>query len=227
LFGRLIDRRECAAAGGHRRASGAECRQRLPARRPVVAAIALQRIARFDQRGQIAGECLFVGVGCRQQHRRQTRVRAEREQLSAEGGDVTGCVQRVQSLQQFLRSGHGAARRSVNKAQRAVAPGGKFQAERGQLGLGDFRRAHRFESLRLRPQSITESFRHAAGTAGALIGGGLRNVYCFQSRKTGVRIKTRFAREPRVDDRAHAGQSDRRFGDVGGEHDAAAALRIG
>ena len=38
-----VDRRQCAAVGDRRCATGAECRQRLPARRPVVAAIALAR----------------------------------------------------------------------------------------------------------------------------------------------------------------------------------------
>ncbi len=52
----LVDRRQRAAVGIGRRAPAAEGRQRLPARRPVVATRAQQRIARLHQRRQVAGQ---------------------------------------------------------------------------------------------------------------------------------------------------------------------------
>ncbi len=45
--------------------------------------------------------------------------------------------------------------------------------------------------------------------------------------KAAVGIVVRLARQPAVDHHAHAGQGDRRFGHIGGQHNASAALRVG
>ena len=71
-------------------------RQRLPARRPVVAAIAAQRIARLDQRGEVAGQRLFGAGRRRQQHRRQSRMRAERQHAPAERADARRAIERAE-----------------------------------------------------------------------------------------------------------------------------------
>jgi hypothetical protein len=76
--------------------------ERLPTFGQRIAAAASasrqQGIARFDQRGQIAGQGAFVRVRRRQQHRGQARMRAEREHAPAQGRDRVA-IERTQAMQ--------------------------------------------------------------------------------------------------------------------------------
>ncbi len=182
-------------------------------------------IACFQQRGQVAGQRLFAAIVGREQHRGQTWMRAEREHPPAQCGDRSA-VERAQALQQLARGGERSRRRCVDEAQVGVAPRGQFQCEAGEFDLCDFRAALRLQALRFRPQPVRPSLRDAAGAAGALVGRGLRDVDHVQAREATVGVVARLAREPGVDHHAHAGERHAGFGDVGGEHDAAAAVRI-
>ncbi len=79
----------------------------------------------------------------------------------------------------------------------------------------------------MRPQPIAPAFSDTAGTAGTLVGGRLGDRHHVQTWKAGVRIEARFARQPRIDHHAHAGQRDRGLGHIGRQHDAASALAGG
>ena len=216
--------------GGERRAVGividaafAERGKRLPALRECITARA-QRIACFDQRGEIAGECASGIVACGQQHRRESRMRAEHQHAATGGGDRAFGIQRIEPLQQVTRGGEGTRWRRIDKPQRIAAPGREFQCQPSQLDLRDFRATLRRKPLGFRPQAIRPAFRHATGTTRSLVGRGLRDADGIQPRKAGVGVEARFAREAGIDHHAHAGQGDAGLGDIGGEHDAAAAI---
>ena len=183
LPGGGIDRGQGAAIGLSRRAAGPERGQRLPACRQGVAALA-QRVAGFDQGGEVAGQGGVFGIGRGVQHRGQARVGAQGQQPASEAGDARVGVQRAQPLQQFPRGGHRAGRRRVGKTQRVAAPGRQLQRQAGQFDLGDFRRAHGFQALRLGPEAVGPAFGNAAGATGALVGRGLGNRHGFESRKS-------------------------------------------
>ena len=223
LLGCRIDRGQRGAIGIGGNTTVAERRQRLPALGQRIAARA-QRIARFDQGGEVAGQRDARRRVAHQQHRRQPRMRAQRQHAPAARGDRAGRVERIEPLQQVAAGGECAGRRRINEAQGVAAPGREFQRQRGQFDLGDFRPALRFQPLRLRPQPIRPAFGDTAGTTGALLGRGLRNRDHVQPRKPAVRIEARLTREAAVDHHAHAGQGHRRFGDIGRQHHPAAAI---
>ena len=85
--------------------------------------------------------------------------------------------------------------------------------------MTDFSTTRRFQPLALRPQAIRRAGCHTPRTAGTLIGRSLRNIDGLQSRKTGVRVEARLARQPGVDHRADAGQGHTGFRHIGGQHD--------
>ena len=153
-------------------------------------------------------------------------MRAQREHPPTERSNALVGIQRAQALQQFLRGRHRPSRRRIQEAQLAAAPGGQLERQRGQLDLVDLGGAHRFESLRLRPQAVAGAGRDASGAARALVGRGLRDGRGLQARETAVGIETRLARQPAVDHHAHARQRHRGLGDIGRQHDAPAAVRI-
>jgi hypothetical protein len=96
-----------------------------------------------------------------------------------------------------------------------------------ELDLCDFGSAFVFQALALRPQAIRAARAEASRAAGALVGGGLRRRDDVESREAGIRIEARLACDADVDDAAHAGQREARFGDVGRKHDASRARRGG
>ena len=206
LFRCGVDRGQRRTAGIRGHAPIAECGQCLPALGQCITARA-QRIARFHQRRQIAGQCdACGGIGC-QQHRGKSRMRAQRQHAPAARGELA-VAQCIQPLQQVPARRQCARWRRIDEAQLAAAPGRQLQRQRGQLHLRDLRLALRLQPLRLRPQPIGEAFRHTAGAAGALVGAGLRDRHAVQPREAAVGIETRLARQAAVDHHAHAGQGD-------------------
>ena len=112
---------------------------------------------------------------------------------------------------------------AIEPAQRGRSPCGELERELRELDLRDFRRAIGVEAFALRPEAQADAGTETSRAAGALIGGRLRDRDGFEARETRIRIEARFAREAGVDDGAHAGQRQARFGDVRREHDAARA----
>ena len=199
----------------------AECGQRRPAVQQRVAACVqpAHRIARLDQRGEIAGQRAFERIRAGEQHRAQTRMRAEPEHALPALGDPA-LLQGAEQRQQVARSRQCACGRRVEEAHRVVAPRGEFECEAGKVGLGDFGPALRFQPLRLRPQPVCPAVGHAPGASRALVGGGLADRDHIEPRKPGIRIHPRLTRETTVDDHAHAGQGDAGLGDIGRQHHA-------
>ena len=226
LLGCRIDRSQSGAIGLRRHTAIAKSRQCTPARRECIAPLA-QGIARFHQSSEITGQRTIHLVTCAQQHRRQARMRAQCEHAFAQRSDGVGGSQRTQATQQVACGTQRTGGRRIDEAQLVTAPRGEFQCERGQFHQRHFRPALWIKPLRLRPQAIGPAFGDAASAAGALVSGSLRDVRHFQPRETTVRVIRRLTRQATVDDHAHAGQGDTGFGHVGGQHHAAAALRIG
>ena len=115
LFGGLVDNGKGAAIHGRRRAPAAVGGQCAPPRGELVAAIA-QWITRLDQCRKIASQCTFASVARRQQHRRKTWMRAEREHAASERRDRERCIQCAKPLQQVACCGECARWRRIDKA---------------------------------------------------------------------------------------------------------------
>ena len=226
LLGGGINGGQPAAVGIARRAASAERGQCAPAGRQRVTALA-QRVARFQQGGQIGGQRLRAGIGRCQQHRRHPRVRTQRQYTAPECGDRARVRQCTQALQQFARRTHRAGWWRVEEAQVAAAPRGQFQRQSGQFHLVDLRAALRLQPLRLRPQPPGHALGHATGTARALVGRRLRDGHHVQPGEAAVGVVARLARLAAVDHHAHAGQGHRRLGHVGRQHHATAAIAGG
>ena len=178
LRGGGVDGGERGAAGLRRHAPVAKRGQRLPARGQRIGAqpaLRTQRVARFDQRGEIAGQRAFAEVVRRQQHRGQARMRAEREHAAAERRDRVA-IECAEPAQQVARRRQRAGWRRIDEAQVGIAPRGEFQRQRGQFDLRDLGPPLRLQSLRRRPQAIRPAAGDTAGAAGALVGRGLRDA---------------------------------------------------
>ena len=179
LPGGRVDGGQARAVGVDRRTSRTERGQCAPACGQRVAAHA-QRIARFDQCGEIAGQCAVFALACRQQHRGQARMRAQCQHALAQCGDGIRRRQRAEATQQIAGRVHRARWRRVDEAQRIAAPGGQFQRQRTEFDQRDLRSPLRIQPLRLRPQAVGPAIGDTAGATGALVGGGLRNRGDFQ-----------------------------------------------
>ncbi len=189
----------------------------------AAAAFAAQRIARFDQREQIAGERAIASTGA-QHCCGEARRRARGKHRAAEFGQASIADRVAPSRSsRFARAASAPEGGASSQRKLGRTPRGELERECGQFDLRDFRAPRRLEALALRPQPISDSGSDAARAAGALVGRRLRDRYGFQAREAGIRIEARLAREAGVDDGADAGQRDARFGDVRGEHDAARA----
>jgi hypothetical protein len=90
-------------------------------------------------------------------------------------GVIAVAIERTQALQQFARGRHAPAGGASTKRSRhrptrpAPAPGRPVRP-------GDLGAALRLQPLRLRPQAVRAALGDATGAAGALVGGGLRDV---------------------------------------------------
>ena len=134
----LIDRSQRSTIGIAWYTAAAKRRQGLPARHQGIAATA-QRIARFDQGRQIAGQCTRRAAVGDLQHRGQAWMGAECEHAPPKRGDAGIGIQCAKPLQQVATGRQGAGRRRIDEAQRRTAPGRQFQHQRRQLDLRDFR----------------------------------------------------------------------------------------
>ena len=107
------------------------------------------------------------------------------------------------------------------------APGGEIEREGGQIGGEDFRTRERFErrGLRLVPQPVADARLGAPGATAALIRRRARHPHGVEPRHADIGLVARHARQPAVDDDAHALDGDRGFGNRSRQHDFAAAGR--
>jgi hypothetical protein len=196
--------------------------ERTHAHAEVVGRDAAQRIARFDERGDVAGAADVFGFGAKD-HRRESRMQREIEHAPAERRDAAVAIERAERVEQVARLSDRARRRRVEPAELRGSPRSKLECELRELDLRDLGRAIGVEALAFGPESQREPGPETSGAAGALIGGSLRDRNRFEPREAGIRIEARLAREAGVDDGAHAGQGQARFGDVRREDDAACA----
>ena len=123
-------------------------------------------------------------------------------------------------------AGGGSSHARVRRIE--TAPAGEFECERREIGLEDLRRRLRQQRrvLRLAPQSVADAGCRAPCATAALVGRRARDAHGLEPAHPGRRIEALASLEPGVDHDAHAVDREARLGDVGGEHDLAAATRV-
>ncbi len=156
----------------------------------------------------------------------QPWVRPHRRHLTTARGDAAIAIRRIKTVQQRSRGIERDDRRLIEQGKTSPArstPRGRCEREPGQVGRGDLGQRVRGEVgvVGLRPAAVHATGRLAAGPSSALIGGRLRHPGGDQRAQAAGLVGARFARQPGVDDRAHAGHRQRAFGDRGGDDDAA------
>lgn len=114
LLGGAVDRGQAAAVGIVRAAALPEGSQCTPARGQPIAALT-QRVACFQQGGQVAGQRHAGRIAGLHQHRGQARMGAQREHAPAQRGDAAAAGECAQPLQQLVRGGQRAGRRCIDE----------------------------------------------------------------------------------------------------------------
>ncbi len=155
----------------------------------------------------------------------------ERVQRASMRGRTTRVVERVEAAQQVARRRERRRRRRVEPVQRARvrAPDRELERERREIGRRDLgRRVRRERALRaLGPDPIADAGSGAARAAGALLGRRARDPLRLEAAHARAGIEHAAPLEARIDDGAHAVDREARLGDVGREHDLAAAAARG
>ncbi len=164
-----------------------------------------------------------------EQHVREPRMRGQRLHRAAVRRDAAACVERAEANEQIARAGQRRGRRRVEPAQLfgGCAPCGEIERERHEVGDRDLRRRVRREAAvrALAPEPVANAGCRSAGAARALLGRGARDALRLEPAHAGGGIEEAAPLEPSVDDDAHAVDRQARLGDVGREHDLAAAAR--
>ena len=133
-------------------------------------------------------------------------------------------VERAELAQQRARLGERGCRRRIEEGEGGRvgdAPGGAVEQQAGEVGGEDLRPGER---LAARPSAASSHSRiadarlGAAGAAAPLVGGGARHAHRLQPRQAEGGLEARHAREPAIDDDAHALDGERGLGDGGGQH---------
>ena len=144
-----------------------------------------------------------------------------------------GCrrLHRAELLEQQVAVADRAAVGRVEERERgdvAETQGGHLQDDRGEVGAQDLRLGERWAigEVVLVVEADADARRDAAAAAGALVRRGLRDRLDRQPLHLQPMAVARDARRARVDHVAHARHGQRRLGDVGGQHDAPAAVRL-
>ena len=127
------------------------------------------------------------------------------------------------SVEQCARLVDRSLRRRIEEGELcriARAPLRQIEHEGRQIGRQNFRPRIGLQraGLRLVPQPVADTRLGAAGAAAALVGGGARHAHGFQPCEADVRLVTRHARKPAVDDDAHALDGQRGLRDRGRQH---------
>ena len=167
-----------------------------------------QRVAFLQQRREVGRQRALCRGFRRQQHRRQTGMRAELGHAAAGPGNAAGGVQGAQLAQQRLRRRQRPGRWLVLEQQRfrPGAPGGAIQRQAGEFGLQDFRPVERRQAAMQRggPQADRDARRFPPGAAGALVRCGAGDAQRGQPGEAAAGIQPRRAPPAAVDDDAHA-----------------------
>ena len=234
----------CAGAGAIASRPGrsrpARPRWRPPATRPARnAASACQRAASASRARARSGSRASTSAARsqasarspaslrRQQHRRQARMRAEREHAPAQRGDrarrrarrAAAAVRAPRPARPAAAHRRSAGSRRPRRPVPAPAPASSTCAISGRrCGSSRCDCGH----SRYAQPSATRPARPARWSAEACA-----IVDHVQPREAAVGVVARLARQAAVDHHAHAGQGHAGFGDVGRQHDAAAAVGIG
>ena len=164
-------------------------------------------------------------------HARDARVERQLGEAVADAGQRVAVVERIQFLQQLVAVGDGARRRRLEERKGLdIAEMQRLHAQddAGQRGTQDFWISE--GRARLEPHLVVEADADAGGdaaaAAGALVGGGLRDLLDLQLLDlVAVRVALD-AGETGIDDVADARHGQRGLGDVGRQHDAAAGMRL-
>ncbi len=190
----------------------------------VAAGAAWQRVAFFEQRGEVGGQCAEAQPSAHRQQVCQARVGRQIEQAPALRGDAA-CLQGVQLGQQRLGRLHAHRGRGVEPGQvRDVgSPARHLQHQRREVGSQDFWRSGRREQRlgALAPQAVGHPRRGASRPPGALIGAVAGHAAGHQAAQAGAGVELLAAGQAAVDDHPHAVDGQAGFGDAGRQHDLA------
>jgi hypothetical protein len=162
---------------------------------------------------------------------RPTRGSSGRRPALADAGELVGVVHRAQFGQQLVAVGDGAALRRLQErevlhraqVQRLHAQDHARQRAAQDFGVGEARPA---VEAGLVVQADADAVGHAAAAAGALVGRRLADGLDQQLLHLAAEAVALDARRAGVDDVADARHRQRGFGHVGGQHDAALAVRL-
>ena len=196
-------------------------RRLLPFQR-TLARIGHRKRARDHQRlGQAAG------IACREHDASDARIERQPRELAAQRRQAPFAVHGTQFLQQLVAVGNRPRSRRLEerkridraKLQRCHAQDYRGQRRAQDFRIGEFR--PRGEIV-LVVQAHADAVRHAAAAPGALAGRGLRHLLDLQQRRLVAQRIALDARQSRIDHVANPRHRERRFRDVGGEHDPAA-----
>ena len=171
-----------------------------------------------------------VAVGL-DEHAAQPRVDRQRGERAADGCQTAGAVERTQLVQQREAVGDGTGvgrvdereRRDVAQLQRDHLQHDGREVGPQDLGVGELRA--RVEVV-LGVEADADAVRDAATPPGPLVGAGLGDLLDRQPLHLEPARVAGDPRGARVDHVVDARHRQRRLGDVGGEHDAAAGVRL-
>ncbi len=163
------------------------------------------------------------------QDSRQSRVDRQRGHLAPEARDPSIPIHGAEFLQQAVTVVEQARVRRVEERKVLRASErerGHLQDEAGQVGPQQFRFriAGPRDEVVLGIQPDADALALAPATAAALIGARLRHGLDRQALELRARTVAADACESGIDDEPHAGNRQRRLGDVGREHDAPARV---
>jgi len=162
------------------------------------------------------------------QHPAQLRVDRDPRQLPAQVRDPAVRRHRLQFLQQAVAVVHQPRVRRIGKGEfvhGAEPQRLHLQDHAGQVGPQDLRRRERLAGgeVLLGVETDAQSRADATAAALALVCARLGDGLDRQPEDLAARAVAPDPRQARIDHGAYAGHGDRRLGDVGGEHHAAAA----
>ena len=184
------------------------------------------------QRGGDYQHFMQAGLVARgDQHAADARIDRQMRQLLADAGQSSLFIQCAEFGQQLLAVADALRFRRVEErevvdlrqAQRLHA-----QDHAGKRRTQQFRRRVFWprQKILLVIQPDADAFRHATATAGALVGGRLRDLLDLQLLDLVADGISLHPRQAGIDNVADARHGERGFRHIGGQHDAAAAVRF-
>ena len=153
-------------------------------------------------------------------HRQTAHLFAERRQPGGPADQTEAGEQRQRGVERLLA-------RPLEPLERArvAAPCDHIERRARQIDPVDLRLPVRTQPIARVPEAPDEARRQPAGTAGALVGGVLRDALGLEAVDAALGVVSRDLLQTGVDHRRDARHRERRLGDVGRDDDATAGRR--